>query len=106
MTAINDLPDEPKYPVKRVSDLTGILPVTLRAWERRYGILKPKRDENRYRLYSDRDLAILRWLINKKNSGVSISTAAANLQDMIAQNNWPEIIPFGIAQTKTSSSVP
>lgn len=106
MTAINDLPDEPKYPVKRVSDLTGILPVTLRAWERRYGILKPKRDENRYRLYSDRDLAILRWLINKKNSGVSISTAAANLQDMIAKNNWPEIIPFGIAQTKTSSSVP
>lgn len=106
MTAINDLPDEPKYPVKRVSDLTGIHPVTLRAWERRYGILKPDRDENRYRLYSDRDLGILRWLINKKNNGVSISAAAANLRDMIAQNHWPEVIPFGIAQTKTVSSVP
>ncbi len=106
MTAINDLSDEPKYPVKRVSDLTGILPVTLRAWERRYGILNPDRDQNRYRLYSERDLAILRWLINKKSSGVSISTAAANLQEMIAQNYWPEVIPFGIAQTKTSSKVP
>ena len=106
MTAINDLPDEPKYSVQRVSDLTGILPVTLRAWERRYGILNPGRDENHYRLYSDRDLAILRWLINKKNGGVSISTAAASLRDLIAQNNWPEVIPFGIAQTKTNSSVP
>lgn len=106
MTAINDLPDEPKYPVKRVSDLTGINPVTLRAWERRYGILKPDRDENQYRLYSDRDLAILRWLINKKNSGVSISTAAANLQDMMAHDTWPEIVPFEFAQTKTSSTIP
>jgi len=106
MTAINDLPDDPKYPVKRVSDLTGINPVTLRAWERRYGVLKPERNENRYRLYSDRDLAILRWLINKKNSGVSISTASENLHDMIAQNDWPEVIPFGIAQAKTVSLVP
>lgn len=106
MTSINDLPDEPKYSVQRVSDLIGINPVTLRAWERRYGVIKPGRDENRYRLYSDRDLAILRWLINKKNSGVSISTASANLHDMIAQNNWPEVIPFGIAQAKTVSSVP
>ena len=106
MTAINDLPDEPKYSVKRISDLTGINPVTLRAWERRYGVLKPERNENRYRLYSDRDLAILRWLINKKNSGVSISTASENLHDMIAQNDWPEVIPFGIAQAKTVSSVP
>ncbi len=106
MTAINDLPDEPKYSVQRVSDLTGINPVTLRAWERRYGVVKPGRDDNRYRLYSDRDLAILRWLINKKSSGVSISTASANLHDMIMQDNWPEVIPFGIAQAKTVSLVP
>ena len=106
MTAINDLPDEPKYSVQRISDLTGINPVTLRAWERRYGILNPNRDENHYRMYSDRDLAILRWLINKKNNGVSISNASANLHDMIAQDNWPEVIPFGIAQAKTVSAVP
>ena len=106
MTTINDLPDEPKYPVKRVSNLTGLNPVTLRAWERRYGILEPERDDNQYRLYSDRDLAILRWLIHKRSSGVSISTAAANLHDMIAQDSWPEVIPFGIAQTKTVSTVP
>ena len=106
MTTINDLPDEPKYSVKRISDLTGILPVTLRAWERRYGILKPARDKNQYRLYSDRDLAILRWLIIKKNSGVSISTAAENLKHMIGEDNWPEVIPFAIAQTKTISLVP
>lgn len=106
MTTINDLSDETKYSVQRISDLTGLNPVTLRAWERRYGFPKPERDKNRYRLYSDRDLAILRWLINKKTSGVSISSASATLKDMIAEENWPEVIPFGIAQAKTVSSVP
>lgn len=106
MTAINDLPDEPKYPVRRVSDLTGINPVTLRAWERRYGILSPVRDENRYRLYSDRDLAILRWLINQRNNGTSISIAATNLRSMIDAGSWPEIVPFEIIQAKSISSIP
>lgn len=106
MTTINDLPDEPKYPVKRISDLTGINPVTLRAWERRYGILNPDRDENQYRLYSDRDLAILRWLINQKNKGTSISNAATKLQSMIDADKWPEIIPFEISLANSNSLVP
>ncbi len=106
MTAINDLPNEPKYLVRRVSDMTGIHPVTLRAWERRYGILKPDRDVNRYRLYSDRDLAVIRWLINQKNNGRSISIAASNLQSMIDNGVWPEIIPYEITQAKSISSIP
>lgn len=33
------------YPIREVARLTGINPVTLRAWERRYGLIEPKRTE-------------------------------------------------------------
>jgi len=71
---------KPKYRINAVSKKTGILPVTLRAWERRYQILTPKRENNSYRLYSDEDIELLRWLKNKLDTGVSISQAAAELK--------------------------
>jgi hypothetical protein len=43
MATIEDLPDDPKYTIKSVSTQTGIRPVTLRAWERRYELLSPHR---------------------------------------------------------------
>ena len=52
----------PVYNIKAVSRLVGLLPVTLRAWERRYGLPAPSRGEQGYRLYSERDLHVLRWL--------------------------------------------
>ena len=106
MTTINDLSDEPKYTIKKVSDLTGILPVTLRAWERRYGVLSPERKENRYRLYSDRDVAILKWLNSRTAVGISISTAALNLRKMAIKDEWPDIVPLGITREKVTISIP
>ena len=75
MANIADIADDPKYTIKTVSTQTGIRPVTLRAWERRHAVLSPHRSENRYRLYSDRDVAILRWLKNRIDGGISISNA-------------------------------
>jgi len=106
MSIIKDLSDEPKYTIKKVSDLTGILPVTLRAWERRYGVLSPERKENRYRLYSDRDVAIVKWLNNQTSSGISISTAASNLRNLRMNNEWPLIVPTGITREKVKTSIP
>jgi len=106
MTAINELSDEGKYTIKLVSDLTGVLPVTLRAWERRYDVLMPERRENRYRLYSDRDVAIINWLNSRLASGISISTAASNLHNFRLKNQWPEIVPIGITQDKVAVSIP
>ena len=106
MTTINTLSGEPKFTIKTVSDLTGVLPVTLRAWERRYGILSPGRKDNSYRLYSDRDVAIIRWLKSKLAAGISISTAASNLLSMAKNNEWPDILPVGISQTPVPNSIP
>jgi DNA-binding transcriptional MerR regulator len=106
MSTIQDLSDEPRYTIKKVGDLTGILPVTLRAWERRYGVLSPERKENRYRLYSDRDVAIVKWLNSQTARGISISIAASNLRNLRMNNEWPEIAPIGINREKVKTSIP
>ncbi|WP_322806677.1 MerR family transcriptional regulator [Thermanaerothrix sp.] len=93
MPTILELSDEPKYTIKAVSAQTGVRPVTLRAWERRHEVLTPHRSENRYRLYSERDVAILRWLKDRTDSGLSISEAVAELRQMVRNGLWPEAVP-------------
>jgi MerR family transcriptional regulator, light-induced transcriptional regulator len=70
----------PIYTMKTVVQQTGITPTTLRAWERRYGILQPDRSDGGYRLYSDQDIAMLRWLKGQVEAGVSIGRAVALLE--------------------------
>jgi MerR family transcriptional regulator, light-induced transcriptional regulator len=98
MTTIVDLPDEPKFTIKAVASQTGIRPVTLRAWERRHEVLTPHRADNRYRLYSERDVAILRWLKSRVDGGISISNAVSELRSLSSINAWPEAIPLAPTQ--------
>ncbi len=60
------LADEGIYPIREVSRLTGVNAVTLRAWQRRYGLVQPARTEKGHRLYSEQDIRqigeILSWL--------------------------------------------
>ncbi|MCQ4347541.1 MerR family transcriptional regulator [Pseudomonas stutzeri] len=59
-------------PIREVARRTGINPVTLRAWERRYGLIVPQRTAKGHRLYGEahveRIQAILTWL----NRGVAV----------------------------------
>ncbi|WP_087719776.1 MerR family transcriptional regulator [Salinicola salarius] len=63
----------PLYPIREVSRLTGVNSVTLRAWERRYGLIRPQRTPKGHRLYGRDDIErverILQWL----NRGVPVS---------------------------------
>lgn len=93
MATIVDLSNEPKYTIKAAAWQTGIRPVTLRAWERRHEILNPHRTDNHYRLYSERDIAVLRWLKYRIDEGVSIRSAVSELRSMINKSVWPEPIP-------------
>lgn len=65
------------YTIKRVAELTGISLSTLRAWERRYGVVTPQRSEGRYRLYSDADVRTLAIMAALVHDGWSASEAAA-----------------------------
>ena len=64
------------YPVKQVSALTGVAADTLRAWERRYGVVTPARTESGYRLYDDQDVARLRLMARLVSDGAPASLAA------------------------------
>lgn len=71
--------DAPLYNTKAVVIETGINASTLRAWERRYGVPSPNRSESGYRLYSQRDMAIIKWLKDQLENGITISQAVQML---------------------------
>ncbi|WCN37103.1 MerR family transcriptional regulator [Aneurinibacillus uraniidurans] len=70
-----------KYNIKAVSTIVGITTHTLRAWERRYGIIEPQRTESGHRLYTEEDVATLRWLKEHVEKGLHISKAVSLLKD-------------------------
>jgi DNA-binding transcriptional MerR regulator len=87
---------EPIYNMKAVAQRTGIPAPTLRAWERRHKALSPGRSSGNYRLYSERDIAILEWLDQKTKTGLSISRAVALLEMMLAASDGalsPDMTP-------------
>lgn len=61
------------YPIREVSRLTGVNPVTLRAWERRYGLIVPTRTDSGHRLYSQADIEAVRSILAWIERGVSVS---------------------------------
>lgn len=65
-----------RYPIGAVSVLTGVAVDTLRAWERRYGIVRPQRDE-RGRLYRDDDVRRLQLAAAAVARGHTIGRLAA-----------------------------
>jgi DNA-binding transcriptional MerR regulator len=58
--------------IHRVAKLTGLSRDVIRVWERRFEIIKPTRGANRYRNYSDEDVALLRFLKEQLDAGGSI----------------------------------
>ncbi|APS29543.1 MerR family transcriptional regulator [Pectobacterium brasiliense] len=78
------------YSIGEFSRLCGINATTLRAWQRRYGLLKPMRTEGGHRLYSDDDvqqaLKILDWV--KKGVPVSQVKPLLARPDSRRTNNW------------------
>ncbi|WP_447554918.1 MerR family transcriptional regulator [Vreelandella sp. EE22] len=69
-------PDTPLYPIREVSRLTGVNSVTLRAWERRYGLICPQRTPKGHRLYAQDDIIRIERILQWLNRGVPVSQVA------------------------------
>ena len=67
------LKQEELFPIREVSRLTGVNPVTLRAWERRYGLIQPIRTDSGHRLYSQADIDAVRSILAWIERGVAVS---------------------------------
>ena len=69
------------YTIKRASEMVGVPVATLRAWQRRYQVVEPRRSDSGYRLYSAADIAKLRSMQALVASGWSPKEAAAVVSD-------------------------
>lgn len=66
-------------PMRDVVSLTGINPVTLRAWERRHGLIRPQRTEGGHRLYTAKDVQRIRDIQRWTANGLPISKVGERL---------------------------
>jgi DNA-binding transcriptional MerR regulator len=89
--------DEPLYNLKAVVQQTGLKPDTLRAWERRYGLPRPERSAGGHRLYSQRDVDTVKWLMARQREGLSISRAVELWDQLKAEGREPLRILMPIA---------
>jgi DNA-binding transcriptional MerR regulator len=64
------------YSIKAASQATGLTVETLRAWERRYGVIEPKRDSSGHRIYTACDVSRLRRLRETTDRGHPIGKIA------------------------------
>src|SRR5579872_7068040 len=77
------MPDEPVYSIGAAAKIVDVPTATLRAWEERYGVVKPKRSEGSQRLYSRNQIEQLKFVKAQIDSGVSAADAHRLLsQDM------------------------
>lgn len=58
---------------------TGVADGTLRAWERRYGLLQPRRTAGGHRRYSDADVARILHMVGLQRDGLPAGVAAAQV---------------------------
>ena len=66
-------PGEKLYTIGTVSKLTGVGAITLRAWERRYGLIEPVRKESGHRLYTRRHIDQINRITALTQQGMRIS---------------------------------
>lgn len=60
-------------PIRTVASLTGVNPVTLRAWERRYNLVTPHRTPKGHRLYTRENVELIKQILDFLDQGLSIS---------------------------------
>ena len=79
----------PAFNLKVVLKETGLSADTLRAWERRYGLPVPQRTAGGHRLYSQRDIETIKWLMQRQSEGLSISRAVDLWKEQLASGADP-----------------
>ena len=94
--------------IGELSRRTGVAPELLRAWERRYGLLRPARSEGGFRLYSEADEQRVERMRLHLREGLAAAEAArravegvADATAAAAQNGRPEL-DAGAVQLRTA----
>ncbi|WP_339545703.1 MerR family transcriptional regulator [Pseudomonas sp. RA_35y_Pfl2_P32] len=98
LVAVDANSQEQMFPIREVARLTGVNPVTLRAWERRYGLIQPTRTESGHRLYSLTDIEQIRSILSWIARGVAVSKIGRLLARSQAAQALSSIVPDQLVQ--------
>ncbi|MEO7352138.1 MAG: MerR family transcriptional regulator [Marmoricola sp.] len=88
------------YTIKQAARLTGVTESSLRAWERRYGVVVPQRNEAGYRLYDEDALAAVSTMRRLVDDGWSPAEAA----DAVRKGTAPAV-PDEVAAPEASDGL-
>jgi DNA-binding transcriptional MerR regulator len=93
--------------LKTVSQRTGVPAATLRTWERRYRVLRPRRSANGYRLYEEDDITRILKVINLLRRGVQVSDAMAAVAEPASSPSEARLPSTGhLPEMQRGSSAP
>jgi len=76
MSAHHPQEEQERVRIGELSRRTGVQVDTIRAWERRYGLVDPKRSSKGYRLYSSADEEVIGAMRELTAKGVAAAEAA------------------------------
>lgn len=76
-------------PIRSVAQITGVNPITLRAWERRYDLIRPTRTPAGHRLYSQQDIRTIQRIQELAESGMGFAQIALVLEQERATPDQP-----------------
>ena len=82
---MSDTDSAATYSIKAVAEATGLTVETLRAWERRYRVIQPKRGAGGHRLYTTHDVSRLRRLHETTERGHPIGKIAHLSNDALSR---------------------
>ncbi len=87
---------EEMLPIREVCRVTGVNPVTLRAWERRYGLISPHRTSKGHRIYTAANIRQIQDILLWLSRGVTVSQVKPLLDNPLPLENdlsspWGEL---------------
>jgi DNA-binding transcriptional MerR regulator/methylmalonyl-CoA mutase cobalamin-binding subunit len=96
-----------RLPIRTVAALTGVNPITLRAWERRYGLVRALRTPKGHRLYTQAHVDEIRRVLALTAEGVAMAQVREALRAEKAQpaKAEPHAGPWGEYRRRLAAAI-
>lgn len=82
--------EEPAFSISEVAAMVGLSTHTIRIWERRYGLLTPRRSSAGHRRYGLDDVQMLQQMKQAADTrGITLKMAALEVLGEVPAQSWP-----------------
>ena len=85
--------DQPVYSIGAAARMLDVSASTLRAWEERYGLVRPARSDGSQRLYSRAQIEQLKYIKSLLDAGLSAADAHRLLGQQLGEGSVPAAVP-------------